>query len=201
MRKWTRYFILSVLITALTFSQIHMGVAAEETNNSKNKTIRVKEGTNMSVAVSPDGKSLVIELQGGLWSLSGKGGEAKRISDNFDDPSVPDWSPDGSKIAYQSYRSGNYHIWTMNPDGSEKEQLTTGIYDHREPSYSPDGSRVAFSADRDGSYDIWVLDLKTEELTQWTDSPEEEFYPTWSPDGKEIAFVVGGDSNGSALMW
>ncbi|MBY0221218.1 DPP IV N-terminal domain-containing protein [Sporosarcina aquimarina] len=199
MRKWTRYFILSVLITVLTFSQIHMGVAAEETNNSKNKTIRVKEGTNMSVAVSPDGKSLVIELQGGLWSLSGKGGEAKRISDNFDDPSVPDWSPDGSKIAYQSYRSGNYHIWTMNPDGSEKEQLTTGIYDHREPSYSPDGSRVAFSADRDGSYDIWVLDLKTEELTQWTDSPEEEFYPTWSPDGKEIAFVVGGDSNGKRI--
>jgi Tol biopolymer transport system component len=57
----------------------------------------------------------------------------------------PDWSPDGSRILYQSDVTGNWEIWVMDANGSNQIQLTneTG-YDHRDPRWSPDGSHIAF---------------------------------------------------------
>lgn len=152
-------------------------------------TVTLTEGTNIAVAVSPSHNNLVMDLQGVLWTLPQAGGPAKRITGNFDDPALPDWSPDGRRIVFQSYKDGNYHVWSMRPDGTDMQQLTVGGYDDREPRYSPDGSCIAFSSDRGGSYDIWVLNLVAGILTRWTDSPDEEYQPTWSPDGQEIAFV------------
>lgn len=51
--------------------------------------ITVSEGTSMSVAVSPDGQTLAIDLQGSIWTLPAKGGPAKRITDLFNDASTP----------------------------------------------------------------------------------------------------------------
>lgn len=162
-----------------------------------NKVVTVREGTNIAVSVSPNHKNLVMDLQGVLWTLPLKGGIAKRITDNVDDASRPDWSPDGKQIAYQSYKSGNFHVWVINPEGSDKCQLTSGKYDDREPQFSPDGSQVAFSSDRSGSYDIWILDLNSGKLSQLTDTSNEEYQPTWSPNGNEIAYVSG--NNGSKV--
>jgi Tol biopolymer transport system component len=153
-------------------------------------TVSVSRGTNIAVAISPDGRSLVMDLQGVFWRLPAAGGSATRITDDFADPALPDWSPDGRTIAFQSYKGGNVHVWTMRPDGSQPRQLTFGEYDDREPRFSPDGRRIAFSSDRGGSYDIWTLDLRSGELARLTDRPDEEYQPTWSPDGDEIAFVT-----------
>jgi len=43
--------------------------------------VTVDEGTSMSVAVSPDGKTLAIDLQGGIWVVPASGGAARRITD------------------------------------------------------------------------------------------------------------------------
>lgn len=158
-------------------------------NNTK--TVTITEGTNIAVSVSPDHERLVMDLQGVLWTMPLTGGKATKVTGNFADPALPDWSPDGERIVFQSYKTGNYHIWIMRPDGTDVHQLTFGSYDHREPSFSPDGTRVAFSSDRGGNYDIWVLNLETRDLSRWTDSTDEEYQPTWSPDGSKIAFVNG----------
>jgi Tol biopolymer transport system component len=152
-------------------------------------TVRAERGTNIAVSVSPDRRTIVMDLQGVLWRMPASGGKASRITGNLQDPALPDFSPDGRRLAFQSYMGGNYHVWTMRPDGHRLRQLTFGRYDDREPQYSPDGTRIAFSSDRGGSYDIWVLDLRTGRLSRWTRSPDEEYQPTWSPDGREIAFV------------
>jgi Tol biopolymer transport system component len=153
--------------------------------------VTLTEGTNLAATVSPDGGRIVMDLQGVLWGLPSSGGTARRLTDDLADPALPDWSPDGGTVAFQSYRDGNFHIWTMRPDGSGIQQLTSGPYDDREPAFSPDGRRLAFSSDRAGSYDIWVLDIASGRLDRWTDDPDEESQPTWSPDGNEIAFVRG----------
>jgi Tol biopolymer transport system component len=157
------------------------------------KAVTVSEGTNMAATASPDGKTLIVDLQETLWSLPVSGGKMKRLTDPMLEPSRPDWSPKGDWVAFQGYKTGTFHIWLMKPDGSGVKQLTDGHGDDREPRISPDGTKVAFASDRgmQGNYDIWVADIATGKVTQVTTSAKEEYEPTWAPDGKSIAFVSG----------
>ena len=150
------------------------------------------EGTNLAVAVSPDGRRLALDLCVSIWVVDARGGTARRLTDDLQDATRPRWSPDGSTIAFQSYRDGNYHLWTIRPDGSGLRQHTRGRDDHREPHFTPDGTALVFSSDRagKGSYDIYRLDIATGAITALTESDTEDAEPTVSPDGATIAFTV-----------
>jgi Tol biopolymer transport system component/imidazolonepropionase-like amidohydrolase len=151
--------------------------------------LTIHEGTNIAAALSPDGRTLVVDLQGTLWTMPASGGVANAMTDISMDARQPAWSPDGRRIVFQAYRSTTWQIWSVNVDGSDLKALTWGPYDDREPHWSPDGARVAFSSDRSGNYDVWVLTLFSGELHQVTANPANDFMPSWSPDGREIAFV------------
>jgi len=155
--------------------------------------VTVHEGTSMSVAVSPDGRTLAIDLQGSIWTLPSSGGTATRITDLFNDARQPTWSPDGRWITYFGYRDGGYDVWAIAPDGSNQHKLTWGPFDDREPIWSHDGTRVAFSSDRGSplgsDYNIWTLDVRSGELKQITKNAADDYMPSWSPDDKEIAFA------------
>ncbi len=157
------------------------------------KSVTISEGTNMAATASPDGKTLIVDLQEALWSLPISGGKMKRLTDPMLEPARPDYSPKGDWIAFQGFKTGTFHIWLMKPDGTGAKQLTDGHGDDREPRISPDGKKVVFASDRamQGNYDIWVADISSGEVTQITNSAKEEFEPTWTPDGKSIAFVSG----------
>lgn len=145
----------------------------------------------MAVAVSPDGRTLAIDLQGSIWTLPSTGGAARNLGDGFDDARQPSWSPDGRSIAFQGYRDGSYDIWTIGVDGRGRRQLTSGEYDDREPAWSHDGTRVAFAADRAtaGNYDIWTVDVRSGEMRRITSDAANEYMPTWSPGDSAIAFI------------
>jgi Tol biopolymer transport system component len=166
------------------------------------KTVTVTEGTNIAATVSPDQKTVIIDLQGSLWSIPMQGGTAKQLTDPMLEPARPDYSPKGGLIAFEAYKGGTFHIWTMNPDGSGLRQRTDGHGDDREPRFSPDGAKIAFASDRafKGSYDIWVVDLASGKLAQWTSAPADEYEPAWSPDGSEIAFISGAGINGTTIQ-
>lgn len=152
------------------------------------------EGTNLAIALSPDGQTIAMDLQGVLWMLPAAGGEARRLTDDFGDIARPQWSPDGARIVFQSYRSGNFHLWTIRPDGSGLTQLTHGEFDCREPRFSPDGLEIAFSSDRTGRYAIHVLNLQSGcvRVLSDTDTDSEASEPNWSPDGRQLVFVRDG---------
>jgi Tol biopolymer transport system component/imidazolonepropionase-like amidohydrolase len=152
-------------------------------------SINLREGTNMAAALSPDGRTLMIDLQGSLWTLPAAGGAARRVTDEYLDARQPAWSPDNQRVAFQGYADGVWHIYVMNADGSGLAAVTSGPFDDREPSWSRDGGRIAFSSDRSGNYDIFDVDAAAGEVRQLTSNMANDFAPAYSPVSSTIAFV------------
>lgn len=159
----------------------------------KETMVSVEDATNVALTLSPDGSRIAFDLIGILWTMPVTGGPLKRLTGDFDDLAQPDWSPDGTRIAFQSYRSGNFHIWSVAADGGDMRQHTDGLLDDREPRWSPDGKSIAFSSDRaDGRYAIYLLDVASGRVTPLSKGTTNDSEPCWSPDGQRIAYVAGG---------
>lgn len=109
----------------------------------------------------------------------------------------PAWSPDGTRLAFYSGRSGNDDIWAINVDGSGEAQLTDDLASDRRPAWSPDGTKIVFDSDRGGSHDIWIMNADGSDQKQLTTSPGEEMFASFSPDGSRIIFYgyQGGRNN------
>jgi Tol biopolymer transport system component len=84
----------------------------------------VTEGTWMDVDVSPDGKTLVFDLLGDIYSIPASGGDAKLIHGGPALEYSPRFSPDGQKLLYFSDRVGADNLWVSNIDGSGARQIT-----------------------------------------------------------------------------
>lgn len=181
---------VSRLFAACGFAAGFVPIAfAARSTDIKASEITVREGTAMAIALSPDRTTLVMDLQGVLFSLPATGGRARPVTDTLYDARQPCWYGDGSRIAFQSNRDGLYRIWSIKPDGSDAKMLTPGPFEAREPACSPDGKHIAFSSERSGNYDIWEMDLQSGVLRQVTQAPSDETRPSYSPDGKIIAYT------------
>ena len=105
----------------------------------------------------------------------------QQITTDPADDGNPSWSPDGTMIAFDSDRSGNYDIWVIPAIGGEATQITTDPADDRSPTWSPNGTEIAFSR----SSGIWAIPNAGGVPRQIASMGEN---PAWSPDGSQIAF-------------
>ena len=163
-------------------------VLTQQMTDPRAVRLTLHEGTNMAAALSPDQRTIAIDLLGTLWTLPASGGTAIPITDIYLDARQPSWSPDGRQIAFQAYRDSTWQIWIVSADGRQLKPVTSSAFDDREPAWSPDGSRIAFSSDRSGNYDIWVVTVANGAVEQITTAPSNEFMPSWKNAG-EIAYV------------
>jgi Tol biopolymer transport system component/DNA-binding winged helix-turn-helix (wHTH) protein len=113
--------------------------------------------------------------------------------------SGPQFSPDGSKIAFESTRSGAYEVWMCRSDGSSLIQLTQFNSVTGTPRWSPDGQQVAFDSRTAGKSDIFVIDSQGGSPRKLTNEPSNGVVLSWSRDGRWIYFASG--RTGRSEVW
>src|SRR5215208_336727 len=102
------------------------------------------------------------------------------------DESTPDWSPDGTKIAFTSASlSGNNDVFVMNADGTCETHLTNLNYstpgvEEDVLDWSPDGEKIAFKSASSGNDDIYVIDADGSGRANLTNTKRSEDYVAWS---------------------
>jgi TolB protein len=156
--------------------------------------------------VSPDGRWLAYNSDSTekLFVVRADGTETRQITDGAWKDRGPRFSPDGSRIAFYSNRSGPYQIWTIKADGSELRQLTddattTGLV---LPVWSPDG-RLLVASSFEGK--VFVVDVSKPWAEQTPavlpplpQSGRAFFAWAWSPSGKRLSGWQVRDDGGSA---
>jgi TolB protein len=111
----------------------------------------------------------------------------------------PAWSPDGSRLAYVSFETGNSAIFVQDiiQGTGAKVSAKSGI--NSAPAWSPDGRRLALTLSAGGSPDIYILDLAAKNLQRLTSGPSIDTEPSWMPDGKSLLFTS--DRSGGAQIY
>jgi hypothetical protein len=138
--------------------------------------------------------------QADLWRIAVDGtGPARPITRADGDDRAGSWSPDGTRIAFDSTRDGNTEIYSADIDGGDAVRLTDDPAEDWAAAWSPDGSRIAFDSDRSGTAQIWVMGADGTNPKQLTDDPTGALWPAWSPDGRRIAF--SGWQTGQQQAW
>ena len=97
------------------------------------------------------------------------------------DDTCPAWSPDGSQIAFDSDRDGNYEIYVMNADGSNPHNLSNNPANDEDPVWSPDGSQIAFDTKRGGNNEIYVMNADGSNQHNLSSNPADDRHPAWRP--------------------
>jgi len=110
------------------------------------------------------------------------------------------YSPDGRKIAFESYRSGNLEIWVCGSEGEDCSQLTTmGAPQTGVPAWSPDGLQIAFYSNQEGKSRIFVIPAEGGAVRRMTSGSASAIFARWSRDGKWIYF--SSKDTGPAELW
>jgi Tol biopolymer transport system component len=156
---------------------------------------------------APDGKTIVFRRsppgnsKGDVWAINADGSDPHPLVVSAGaDERYPVFSADGTRLAFNSDRDGQYEIYVANADGSAPQRLTTDPGYDSAPSWAPDGTRIAFERgaglDLDSTKDIWIMSATGAGQTQLTfQAGVVDEGPAFSPDGTQIAFTSGRDGN------
>jgi imidazolonepropionase-like amidohydrolase/Tol biopolymer transport system component len=164
---------------------------------SREIEIDTREGTWMSVDVSPDGTEIAFDLLGDIYVIPFEGGEARQLTHGFAWNKQPAYSPDGRFLAFTSDRAGGDNIWIMERDGSNPRQVTRESFRLLNgPSWTPDSryivARKHFTSARSlGAGEMWLYHRTGGTGLRLTERPNDQKdvnEPVFSPDGRYLYF-------------
>jgi Tol biopolymer transport system component/imidazolonepropionase-like amidohydrolase len=164
--------------------------------DAKHVTFETTEGTWMSVDVSPDGKTIVFDLLGDLYTVPIAGGAATAITKGPAFDHHPRYSPDGTTIAFTSDEDGMENLWLVDADGRNRRALTTEKTAYvRSAAWLPGGEYLVArkeDAKRAGipPCELWLYHRRGGNGIKLTSSDDlnNAAGPVASPDGRFIYF-------------
>ncbi len=193
--------LIALLMNPLIQSQASTTASTWDVNKPqgifKNVKIDTQSGTWMNVDVSPDGKTVVFDLLGDIYTMPIQGGNPKKLTSDIGWQMQPTFSPDGRYIAYTSDEGGGDNIWLMNTDGTGAHAVTNETFRLlNSPAWSPDGNfivaRKHFTNTRSlGAGEVWLYHKNGGNgvmLTAKANDEKDLGEPAYSHDGKFIYF-------------
>jgi Tol biopolymer transport system component len=147
------------------------------------------DGTKIAfVSIGPGGQQDIF-VMGSAIDVIDPTPPPVNLTNNPASDSEPNWSPDGSQIAFVSTRDNNHNIYVMNANGSGQTRLTRNAAPDFSPAWSPDGTRIVFQSNREGGpgtdLDVFVMRAMPESATNrprsLTRNNVVENHPDWRP--------------------
>ena len=124
-----------------------------------------------------------------LFVMNSDGSDPVRITHDSNDYRCPVFSPDGSKILFNSHTSDNSdEIYAVDVDGSNLVNVSNAPGDDNLPCYSPDGSRIVFASSRDGNREIYIMDSNGQNQTRLTFDERIDGAPQFTDGGTKILY-------------
>ena len=157
------------------------------------RVMTLPPGFRHALSVSPDGRRLLAYRTEGrvvtLWTLDVE----RRVLTKVAGEGIPHagvWSPDGTRMAFSSNRTGVANIFVQAADGSGPAERVVPSEQHQDPgSWSRDGRWIAYAqVDSRNGWDLWAVDVATRKAMPIRRTPAQEHQPAISPDGRWIAY-------------
>ena len=161
--------------------------------------------TQVNAPVSPDKRLIAFTStddtgNSDIYTVHPDGSGLTNLTNNPAFEINPFWSPDGTRIAFQSDRDGNLEIYLMKFDGSGLTRLTNDSANDilndgwsTSQAWSPDGTRILYRNDHNGKWDLFVARTDGSGVAQLTrdGDPAADGGFFWSPDGRKVAYAIG----------
>ncbi len=149
-------------------------------------------GMQYAPRFSPDGDSVLITMtqeegNSDIFSMDLGTRRLTRLTHTAGIDAAASFSPDGSRIVFESKRSGTQQLYVMNADGSDPRRISTGKGRFATPVWSPRGDLIAFTRILGGQFHIGTMRPDGTEA-RILDSAYHAEGPTWSPNGRVLAY-------------
>lgn len=161
-------------------------------------TLNTTEGTWMNLDVSPDGKTIVFDLLGDIYTMPITGGKATNLRSGLAYEVQPRFSPNGKYISFTSDAEGGNNIWVMTVDGKDAKSITKENFRLLNNAvWTPDGkslvARKHYTSQRSvGAGEMWQYPLSGAaglQLTKRKNDQQDVNDPSISPDGKYLYYA------------
>jgi TolB protein len=166
-------------------------IYSHDLTTGERKVVANYPGSNLSPAISRDGKKLAMVLSKGgspdVYVANADGKNLVQLTKTPDDESAPTWSPDGSRICYTAREAHALFIVSAN-GGTPRRLNTSGVGGSpSEPDWSPDGKNIIFTVHRGGTnFELCIVPADGNGAATTLVQGED---PSWAPNSRTVVFV------------